>query len=576
MVKNYFKTLVIASFIKSLTLSVAGLIDTAVVGRYLGMDGLSAMKLAMPVFSVLTLFSSVLSSGLSVAVSKELAEHGVERANKVFRSAFTLTCIFGVCFMALGVLGPDLLAYVLIGPDCDPVVRAETVQYLRPILLGAVPIMLFDVLGSITLLSGAARSLRIASVVLFAVDIAGDLLVAWLDWGMTGIAAASAAAYTGAFLVLLLRFFGKRSMFKPGFCLPEGRSLRIVLLLGIPVAVRFVCNILRPMGVNRFVMAFGDVPGLAALSIQDSMRYVPGALCGGIARATLILTGMFTAETDLESLRQEKISILQWSCIGGAALAAVLMALSSPIAWIFTENAQVHALGVKALLWYLPGVPFLAINSAIVSMYQGLGERRPSTHHTIFEGLVAPVFFAWILGKRFGNIGIYASFTVSEIFVAVVFAVALLIHKRWKKTVVPAGLANTDILAELRLSISDTEQAVSASKQVSELCLANGVGKKQAFLLALTAEELAMNSLQHGFGDGRKHHLELRSIITADRLILRLRDDGRPFDLTERYKMIDPSDPAHNIGLKMIFASADDVSYNSSMNLNNVCIRINR
>ncbi len=41
MEKKFFRNLVIAGFLRSLTLSVTGLIDCAVVGRYLGTDGLS-------------------------------------------------------------------------------------------------------------------------------------------------------------------------------------------------------------------------------------------------------------------------------------------------------------------------------------------------------------------------------------------------------------------------------------------------------------------------------------------------------------------------------------------------------
>ena len=85
-----------------------------------------------------------------------------------------------------------------------------------------------------------------------------------------------------------------------------------------------------------------------------------------------------------------------------------------------------------------------------------------------------------------------------------------------------------------------------------------------------------MNTLSHGFDDQKSHSLEFRFMITNNQLILRLRDDGRPFDLTERYKMINPEDPTHNIGLRIVFASADDVSYNSALNLNNVCIRIGK
>ena len=67
---------------KNLTLSIARMIDCAIVGRYLGADGLSAMKLAMPVFSILGLFSSILSTGLSISAARDLAR-GDQRLREV-------------------------------------------------------------------------------------------------------------------------------------------------------------------------------------------------------------------------------------------------------------------------------------------------------------------------------------------------------------------------------------------------------------------------------------------------------------------------------------------------------------
>jgi len=69
---------------------------------------------------------------------------------------------------------------------------------------------------------------------------------------------------------------------------------------------------------------------------------------------------------------------------------------------------------------------------------------------------------------------------------------------------------------------------------------------------------------------------ELRLVISPESLILRLRDDCRRFDLIERYKLIDPEEPASNIGLRIVFAKADEVNYSSSLDLNNICIRFSR
>ena len=48
--RRIFRRLVVVGFIRSLTLSIASMIDCAIVGRFFGASGLSAMKLAVPVF----------------------------------------------------------------------------------------------------------------------------------------------------------------------------------------------------------------------------------------------------------------------------------------------------------------------------------------------------------------------------------------------------------------------------------------------------------------------------------------------------------------------------------------------
>ena len=576
MEKKQFRKLVIAGFIKSLTLSLIGLIDCAIVGHYLGADGLSAMKLAMPVFSLLSFFSAIISTGLLIRISEELSETGIQRANAVFRSAFTVICAAGACITAVGFRAPDALSDLFAGSSCTASVKSMTTDYVRFVLIGALPILLYDVLGTIAMQSGGTKFLKLSLVALFITDIAGDCLAAYFNMGMAGISAASALSYTAAFAVIFVYFFSRQSMFRPGLCLPDRSVLGKVLLWGMPVGITLICNILRSFSVNRFILSFGTLPGLAALSVQDSVRYVPGALCTGISNASLIFAGIFSAESVLRALRQEKISIMRWSFIGRTIAAFLMMLLSSPMLWLFTKDPAVHDLGVSSLLWYLPGVPFIALNISISSLFQGLGERWRSIFYTLCNRLLFPVLLAWILGKHYGDIGIYASFTVSEILLTVSLVAELLIKKSRNHTIIPAYLANTGTLADLKISISNPEQAISASRQVNTLCLDHGVASRQAYYIALTAEELAMNSLLHGFNDQKKHDLELRCVITADKLILRLRDDGRPFDLTERYKIINPDDPTHNIGLRIIFASADDVSYNSALSLNNVCIRINR
>ena len=575
MEKRFFNNIVIISFIKFLTLSLTGIIDCAFVGRYLGTEGLSAMKLAMPLFLIYSFFSTVFASGLSVALPREMAVGNRVKAGRLFRTVITVTVVLGICFTAAGIIYPQAITNAFAGSADIGQVRVLTGDYLRPILIGALPILLYDVLGTVALLGGGGRIIRASSIALFVVDVAGDILSVWLGWGMLGIASASTAAYLVSCAVIFLYFLGAKALIRPGFCLPDMSALRSVVSTGLAGGIDMICKAFLPIAVNFFVLTYGTMPGLAALSVQDALQYIPQAMCIGISSATLILTGMCAAESDVKILRQEKMFVLRWSFVGGMTIAGILIVLASPILWLFTTDDTVHSLGVTALMLYLTGVPFIAVNSSVIAYFQGLGLRKAAAFFTIFRSLLSPLMFAWILGYFFGDLGIYASFTASELFVLAVLGAAHLIVKM-RNIVIPDSFVDQDIIAEVKVTIKDPEQVVSASQQVNELCAANGVDPRQSYHVALMVEELATNTLQHGFEDRRDGHLELKFMITGSMLMIRLRDNGKPFDLTEQYKMLDPDVPDRNIGLRLVFAAADEVSYNSTMDLNNVYVRVRR
>ena len=74
--------------------------------------------------------------------------------------------------------------------------------------------------------------------------------------------------------------------------------------------------------------------------------------------------------------------------------------------------------------------------------------------------------------------------------------------------------------------------------------------------------------------DDRIAKIELRTVISDQRIILRLRDNCRRFDPVEWNKVMNPDDPTKNIGLRIVFGKAEDVSYSSALDLNNVCVII--
>ncbi len=79
-----FRKIIFIHMSQALVFSITGIVDSAVVGRFIGPEGLAGMKLAMPVFSVQYMIGGILSTGLAVQVTRLLAKGKRENANQCF------------------------------------------------------------------------------------------------------------------------------------------------------------------------------------------------------------------------------------------------------------------------------------------------------------------------------------------------------------------------------------------------------------------------------------------------------------------------------------------------------------
>lgn len=74
------------------------------------------------------------------------------------------------------------------------------------------------------------------------------------------------------------------------------------------------------------------------------------------------------------------------------------------------------------------------------------------------------------------------------------------------------------------------------------------------------------------------YSIDIRIIAKDNELILRIRDDCRPFNIVERYRMVSMEDknPTETIGIRMVMNMSSDVKYISTMGTNNLIIRIKK
>ena len=117
---------------------------------------------------------------------------------------------------------------------------------------------------------------------------------------------------------------------------------------------------------------------------------------------------------------------------------------------------------------------------------------------------------------------------------------------------------------------------VGISRTVIAFMLENGYDKRKADMVSLAVEELAGNIVQHGFSDGRSHHVDIRLLAKEGDLILRFRDDCKRFDTVDEYRtqLQFSKNPEEGIGIKMMIRLAKDIKYTGLYGMNNLIVRL--
>ena len=124
----------------------------------------------------------------------------------------------------------------------------------------------------------------------------------------------------------------------------------------------------------------------------------------------------------------------------------------------------------------------------------------------------------------------------------------------------------------MEADIYTMEEVADVSEKARQFCLSHGQSAKVSSHIALCIEEMASNTIQHGFSqDGKKHHLSVRILHKKEDWVLRFRDDCGAFDPVHYV----PEGDQDALGIRLVRAMAREASYTYSLNLNNLALKLN-
>ena len=577
MVRKLVRQMLTAQIFSALTVTLCLLIDSIMVGRFLGVEALSAYQLANPVLLVVAAVASMLSSGIQLACGRSLGKGSREETDAGYSSAVILG--LGIALvLTLGVVifrGPLATA---IGAGTEGTLYDDTKNYLAGFVIGAPGTMGAMILVPFLQIAGQSGLLIAAVLVMTFVDVALDLLnVLVLHGGMFGMGLASSLSYYCALIIGGWYFFSKKCVFRFSWRLVRRSKMMELLKGGIPTVIGLSSCVILVLFLNWMLLSTGGKEAVASYSVVTSLGNAANCITVGISGVALTLSGIFYSEEDRSSLKELMRLLARDSVLLCIAAGGLLILIAPALVRLFiNEPGPAQDMAILGIRLYVGGMIPCCIVGALRNSYQAMDQVVLTEVLSIVENFAFPALSAFVMSRFLGTTGVWFYFALGELFSLIAVGIFIRVRAKsipWRDGAYLLLQKTFGVPADqlMEVNIDTVEEAVRISKDAETFCRSRGQSTRLSQHIALCIEEMATNIVDHGFRkDDKPHHLSVRVLHKKDYWVLRFRDDCRAFDPLHYI----PGEGKDALGIRLTLAMAEEAQYTYSMNLNNLMLKL--
>lgn len=420
--KSQFK-----EFVRYSTLNVLGMIglscyilaDTFFVSRGLGENGLTALNLAIPVYSFI--HGSGLMLGIGGATKYSIFKSNKENknANTIFTNTLCLATVLSIGFVLIGIFLSKSLTTAL-GADSD--VFKMTNTYLQFILIFAPAFIMNDVLICFVRNDNNPKLSMCAMLVGSLSNIILDyIFIFQLQLGIFGAVFATGLAPIISMLILSLHRIKRKNQFHFIKIKPSIKIALNTLSLGFPSLVTEVSSGIVIIVFNMIILNLIGNVGVAAYGIVANLSLVVVAVYTGIAQGIQPLISKSYGRNDIKSIKLIfKYAMITMSIIS-FILYLIIFFLADPIAKIFnSENSLVlQSIATNGLKLYFIAVIFVGFNIILPMFFSSMEKAFLAQTISLLRGLIVIIPMAFILSELAGITGVWLAFPITESLVSI-------------------------------------------------------------------------------------------------------------------------------------------------------------
>lgn len=548
-----------------------------IAGNFLDTIAISFSSLINPFTKAVQAISMIFASASEILCGKYMGLGDKKSINKTFTYAFCLALIFGLAFFVFIVVSPEALLHLLGTPE--DVIGPLSI-YLRAYSIGVVASVIRSVLVTFLHMENEGKYITASVVILTVVYVVcGFTFIKVLDLGYFGFGLTYTVSQVVSLIFLAIRVYKNRNQIFFSFDKLDLSFVSTMFFIGIPEGLHFFLLSIRNLILNQTLIETGGITAVAAKSIFNSCLSVIDAITVSVAQTFIILASIYVGEKNKIEFNRLVKYFNKYVFPLEIVLIALHMIFARPLACVFASDPASINIAVNALFLYLPSVFFEVIVNILVSIYVVFDYKLFVNIVTAFHSIILHLIFTFLTKNVLSYYSVFGGYLFTEIAsFLIVFIYVAIKEKSIPKNLYDLSLIENNVEDGIKATfVTDKyEEVVNISKYVSEFCLNNGVDKRKANLCGLCIEETLTNIFEHGYTkkDIKDKRIDTYVEIDKNEVVIRIRDNSVPFDPTSRSTMINPEDPAKNVGIRLLTKIANEITYQNLFGTNSLIIRV--
>lgn len=410
------------------------IVDSIIVGNFIGKEALAAVGASFPVIFVLISMIIGLGAGITVVISQYFGARDLTSVRKAIDTMYIAMFIASIVVTIVGLIFSKEIFILLNLPE---EVMPMALDYLNIYLLGMVAFFIFNGTSAILRGMGDSKTPLYFLIISTLTNVGLDLLfVVVFDMGVKGVALATVIAQSGAVItaIIYLNHYHKIIDIRLRGLVFDKKIFNQSIKIGLPTGFQHSFVALGSMAIMGVVNTFGTNV-IAAFSVGarlDAIATIPAMI---MAQALATFVGQNLGANKSHRVKTGLLSTILLTSIVTIATTAIIVSFGDLFMDAFTNDPKVIEIGSEYLtivsLFYIVFAFMFTFNGVM----RGAGDTFIPMIFTLISLWLVRIPFAVFLSDRFGETGIWWSYPMSWV-MGLIMSWAYYLTGRWKKKVI--------------------------------------------------------------------------------------------------------------------------------------------